>query len=511
MRRNSPQEGNAPGPGGDGSRLRVLVVDRSPERAQPILDALQSAGLTPAHAAENLPEGLAEAVARGWDVLVTRDEQGAAVRAAVRDCDMDVPVVVARAQNADIVGDVERAFAEATARRERRRVAEQLQTSEIRFRAAMEGGFDAFFYFDCELDEQGATFRLVEVNSRGVAILGDTKESLIGKTFAELATDEDRTAYFTERFLRVYESGTPLEEEYEVRSPDISARWLHFHIVPMLGGVAVSARDITEAKESSRALRESEERLLGVIQHVPGVFFTLRPSEDRKGPLRFDFVSDTIEKLTGHTVAEFFGPDRITLQELLQPEDRPLIDRVDEKILAGEPFAIDIRIVHRDAGVNWAHLKAEPTFDEAGGVCAASGVMLDITDRKEAEEALQRLEEHLLQSHKMEAVGRLAGGVAHDFNNVLLVIRGYSHVLMSILGAGSDGWEEAKEIEIAATRASELIRHLLAFSRGQVMQNQVVDVNEILSGMQTLLAPLIGEDVELRTLLEPALGPVSAD
>src|SRR5207253_965849 len=104
-------------------------------------------------------------------------------------------------------------------------------------------------------------------------------------------------------------------------------------------------------------------------------------------------------------------------------------------------------------------LKAEPTFDETGGVCAASGVMLDMTDRKEAEEALQRLEEHVLQSHKMEAVGRLAGGVAHDFNNVLLVIRGYSHVLMSILG-DREGSKEAKELEIAATRASELFRHL---------------------------------------------------
>src|SRR5712691_8971649 len=511
MRRNSPQESNAPGPGGGGSPLRVLVVDRSPEGARLILDALESAGLTPAHIAEDSPYCLAEAVARGWDVLVSGVEHAGGVRAAVRDCGDDVPVVVVRAQQGgDIATDVRRAFAEATARRERRRVAEQLQTSEIRFRAAIEGGFDAFFCFDCELDEQGATFRLAEVNTRGAALLGGTKESLVGKTFAELASDEERAAFFTEKFLRVYESGTPLEEEYEVRSPEIAARWLHFQIVPMLGGIAVSARDITEAKESSRALRESEERLLGVIQHVPGVFFTLRPSEDGEGTLRFDFVSDTIERLTGHTVAEFFGPDRITLQGLLLSEDRPLIDRVDEKILAGEPFAIDIRIVHQDGGVHWAHLKAEPTFDEAGGVCAASGVMLDITDRKEAEEALQRLEEHLLQSHKMEAVGRLAGGVAHDFNNVLLVIRGYSHVLMTILGEGSDGWEEAKEIEIAATRASELIRHLLAFSRGQVMQTRVVDLNEVISGMEMLLAPLIGEDVEFRTLFEP-LGPVNAD
>src|SRR5439155_13261820 len=122
MRRNSLQEGSAPRSGGDGARLRVLVVGRAPEQSQSILDALEASGLAPVHAAEDSPERLAEAVARGWDVLVTRDEHGAAVRAAVRDCDLDVPVVVIRAQQrTDIAVDVQRAFAEATARRERRR------------------------------------------------------------------------------------------------------------------------------------------------------------------------------------------------------------------------------------------------------------------------------------------------------------------------------------------------------------------------------------------------------
>ena len=510
----------------------------------------------------------------------------------------------------------------------RLRRAEQLQTSEIRFRAAIEGGFDAFFCFDCELDDRGATFRLSELNSRGAALLGGTKESLVGKTFAEIAEDEEGTAFFTARFLRVYESGTPLEEEYEVRSPKVSARWLQFQIVPMLSGVAVSARDITDEKESSRALRESEERVLSIIQHVPGVFFTLVPSDDREDGFRFEFVSDAIEKLTGHAVAEFFGPDRVTLQSLLLLEDQPLIDRVDQKILAGHPFAIDARIVDRAGAVRWAHLKVEPKFDETGAVSAASGVMLDITDRKDAEEALhlreramealaqgvvitdatqsdlpivyvnpgyeqltglspaeligrpadaladptdesveaeiqaaiaegrpyaaeyecqrkeghvfwctlllspvrddtgaithwvsissdesarKRLEEHVVQAQKLEAVGRLAGGVAHDFNNLLLVIRGYSHVLMTMLGEEEQGWSEAKEIETAATRASELIQQLLAFSRSQVMQTQVVDLNALLLTMQTLLKSMLGEDVEFVAAFDPRLGSVTAE
>ena len=371
-----------------------------------------------------------------------------------------------------------------------------------------------------------------------------------------------------------------------------------------------------------------EERVLSVIQHVPGVFFTLVPSDDREGTFRFDFVSDAVEKLTGRAVAEFFGPGRVTLQSLLLLEDQPLIDLVDERIFAGQGFAIDARIVHRDGAVRWAHLKAEPTLDETGAVCAASGVMLDITDRKEAEEALhlreramealaqgvvitdatqpglpivyvnpgyeqltglspleligrpadaladptdesveaeiqaaiaegrpyaaeyecqrkdgrvfwcslllspvrddtgvvthwvsissdesarKRLEAHVVQAQKLEAVGRLAGGVAHDFNNLLLVIRGYSHVLMTMLGEEQLGWTEAKEIETAAMRASELIQQLLAFSRSQVMQTQVVDLNALLLNTHALLESMLGEDVELVASFDPRLGAVTAE
>src|SRR5207248_9301661 len=103
---------------------------------------------------------------------------------------------------------------------------------------------------------------------------------------------------------------------------------------------------------------------------------------------RFDFISDAIARLTGHAADEFFGPDRITLRSLLLPEDRPLIDLVDDNIQHGRSFAIDARVAHRDGTVRWAHLKAEPVVDEGGVARTTSGVMLDITGRKEAEEAL---------------------------------------------------------------------------------------------------------------------------
>ncbi len=468
------------------------------------------------------------------------------------------------------------------------------------------------------------------MNSRAAEILGGPKEQFIGQLFEEFSPNLERTAFFIERFRQVYESGVPLEEEYEVQTERVAPRWLHYQVVPISGGVACTVKDITERKQSLQALHESERRFLNVVQHVPGVFFTLVPTggtgTDR---LRFDFLSDGIKSITGHSADEFVGEGRITFVELIHPDDRITLVGADDLLLSGRSFSVDVRFVHADGEVRWVHLKAEPTFDDDGEVRSGSGVMLDVTDRKHTEDALhirqraieamtqglvivdamsegtpivyvnpafeelsgysaaeligrspsafngpdtapeaigaleaalaarksfsgeileyrkdgtpywctlrvapvadekgvvthfiaihtddtprRKLEQQVLQAQKMEAVGRLAGGVAHDFNNVLLVIRGYSSVLMSMAGEQGDGWAEAKEIEIAATRASELVRQLLTFTRTQVMQVSVVDVNTVVRETEKLLEPLLGDTVRLRTALDPELGAVNAD
>jgi signal transduction histidine kinase/ActR/RegA family two-component response regulator len=123
----------------------------------------------------------------------------------------------------------------------------------------------------------------------------------------------------------------------------------------------------------------------------------------------------------------------------------------------------------------------------------------------------KRTEDQLRQSQKMEAIGRLAGGVAHDFNNVLTVIAGYSDLLMRRLGEEHPLYKNAEEIQTAAQRAASLTRQLLAFSRKQVLQPKVLDLNIVVAGMEKMLRRLIGEDIELRTKLDPHLGKVKAD
>jgi two-component system, cell cycle sensor histidine kinase and response regulator CckA len=527
---------------------------------------------------------------------------------------------------------------------DRRAQEEERRTSEMRFRAAVEGGFDAFLVLEAEAGGGDVLFRIVDVNSRAASLLGLAKEELLGRRFDELGFAADRAEFFLDRFRRVYESGVPLQEEYVTQRGD--ERWLEYQIVPLLEGVAVTARDITARRSAelsqstqARALHQSEQRFLSVVQAVPGAFYTVVPCEDEEGEMRLDFVSENIVTFTGHPAGDFVGPDRITIESLLFEEDRAVLRDAEARAQFGEPYAVDVRLRHADGSVRWTHVRGQPLLDAAGRACGSGGVMLDMTDRHLAEEALQeseallravlanvpgvffraaledgawrvvyasdrahellgvepeslqdgvtfgtlvhpddrplleaaearlaegepyeldfrvvvrgeprwmrevcqpeteadgrvvassgflfditerkadegalrRLEEQLRQAQKMEAVGRLAGGVAHDFNNVLLVIRGYSHVLMSMFGEGGEGWAEAKEIETAATRASELVRQLLAFSRSQVMQTQIVDLNEVVGSTQNLFQPLIGEDVELHTSLDVRLAPVKAD
>src|SRR5271169_1806264 len=194
----------------------------------------------------------------------------------------------------------------------------------------------------------------------------------------------------------------------------------------------------------------------------------------------------------------------------LDPEKAVFLDPgeyarlVDEFRRTGRMDGFEVRWKRKDAAIITVRIsgRAVAGGDEPADVLEA--IAEDITERRV-------LEDQFRQAQKMEAVGRLAGGIAHDFNNLLMVISGYTEVLLDQLTLGHPLHAKAEAIQQASDRATTLTRQLLAFSRKQLLELKVIDVNAIVADMQRLLRPLIGEDIELTTILSPSVGCTRAD
>jgi PAS domain S-box-containing protein len=212
--------------------------------------------------------------------------------------------------------------------------------------------------------------------------------------------------------------------------------------------------------------------------------------------LAFLAVNDAAVRHYGYSREQFLS---MTIKDIRPPEDIPrmLID-VAARGGPGDPAPRTWRHTRADGAMIDVEITAgRITFE---GRTAAMVVAHDVSERK-------RLERRLADAEKMEAIGRLAGGVAHDFNNLLTVINGYADILLARDGGG----EELEEIARAGRQAAALTRQLLAFSRRQVLHPRILDLNEIVSGMETMLHRIIGDDVSVGIRLQPDLAPVEAD
>jgi PAS domain S-box-containing protein len=263
--------------------------------------------------------------------------------------------------------------------------------------------------------------------------------------------------------------------------------------------------DITERKKGEEALRESEERFRSVMENANDAIFFV----DSKGYIRF--WNQKAEKLYGYTAEEVLGQ----LHSIIVPPWlREVHSRWMEKYLTGQVPEISGKIVEgigeRKDGSQFSVETSTALLKQRGETYLVA-ILRDITDRKKAEEERAKLESQFRQSQKMESVGLLAGGIAHDFNNILTAIIGYASLLQMKMKGDDPLRPYLEQILTSSQRATSLTQSLLAFGRKQIINPRPVKANEIITRMEKLLVRLIGEDIDLKTILTDEDITVMAD
>jgi PAS domain S-box-containing protein len=244
--------------------------------------------------------------------------------------------------------------------------------------------------------------------------------------------------------------------------------------------------------------RRLQEELQRVVAHGPAVIYSLRPAGER---WVHTWVSDNIFAMTGYWPDEI---DSSWWRAHVHPDDLPHMLRAERQNADQDHVTLTFRLRHRAGHHIWVQDERRLIRDERGTGVEVVGSWSDITERV-------RLEEQLRQSQKMEAVGQLAGGVAHDFNNLLTVINGYSEMLQAGLDPGDPNHGLLADVRDAGERAAALTRQLLAFSRRQVLEPRVVELGQVVRGLEKMLRRLIGEDISLATSLPTVLPKVCVD
>ncbi|MFP4138987.1 MAG: PAS domain S-box protein [Phycisphaerae bacterium] len=221
-------------------------------------------------------------------------------------------------------------------------------------------------------------------------------------------------------------------------------------------------------------------------------------------------VNSELCRMTGYTREEMEGT---AFQDLTHPDDVDMTIAQYEQLIHGklDQYQMDKRYVCKDGSALWVSLSVRLVRDRDGQPLYTLAMMEDISARREAQAALRKQEAQMRNATKMEAIGRLAGGIAHDFNNQLTVVKGYSEMLLRELSPDSSQHESVEEIRAAAQRAADLTNQLLVFGRKRALRAEMLDLNQVLREMGGPLARMLGEDIELSTIVDPDLGSVKVD
>jgi two-component system cell cycle sensor histidine kinase/response regulator CckA len=379
----------------------------------------------------------------------------------------------------------------------RKQVQESLAASEARFRHLVESASDGIY----RIDTHGIFTYANPVASR---LLGftDDQSGIVGRLYLDFVR-RDYHKQGIELYKRQVAERIPVTYwEFPAIAVDGRELWIgqNVHIEQRNGSVTslfAVARDITERKNAELALRESEERHRFLAENSTDMLSRQAPNGTvfYASPVCMTLLGYPAEQIVGTSVFNYCHPD-----------DLEAVRAASARLLGHEGIeTMTYRVRRHDGRFVWFESTSQAVRDPKTGLVAeVLSVSRDVTERR-------HLEEELRQAQKMDAVGQLAGGVAHDFNNLLTAIRGFSDLLARSIEPGDPRRRDVAEIMKATERAAALTRQLLAFSKRQVLRLEPLSVNVIVDDMTKIIRRLLGDAIQVETVLEPSVWTVRAD
>ncbi|MCF8024777.1 MAG: PAS domain S-box protein [Desulfobacteraceae bacterium] len=397
-------------------------------------------------------------------------------------------------------------------RTEHKQMEDALRESEQRLSLAMDAVSDGVWDWQTGTDH-------VYFSPRWYTMLGykpyELPESF--ETWRRLLHPED-LPLAVELVKRHLTSAHPFETEFRMKTKNGDFKWIFARGKTVEKNEQGNPRrmlgthmDITGRKQAEQKLRESEEKYRRIAENITDVVWTTDLN------LNPTFVSSSVQKLLDETpeehmrrtMAEKLPPFYLNkiyqlLAEELEKENDPASDKDRSRL-------IELKHYKADGSTIWVSMNISAIRDEYGNFVGLQGVTRDISEQKKREEEQEKLQNQLYQAQKMESVGRLAGGVAHDFNNKLFIINGYAEMAIDMIEPNGALYENIREIHAAGQQSAGIVRQLLAFARQQTISPVLLDLNDTISGMIKMLHRLLGENIDLAWLPGNNLWPVKID
>ena len=401
-----------------------------------------------------------------------------------RDAPPSAPIFEVDGRSAGALRSPADAIDRSRAEEEIRELNRELERQVVQYRMLLDQASDAILITDGDR-------RYTEVNDAACALLGYSREELLKLSVPDITVPDENPGQPT-RFSRMRAGETMLSERI-LRRKDGS------HILGELnsrqlpdGRFQAIVRDITSRKR----LEKEQMRLATAVEQADEAIVITDPSAT------ILYVNPAFERVSGYTRSELVGSNSRILQS--GHHDAEFYRGMWSTLLAGETWHGTLVNLGKDGSLFEEDATITPIRDPDGAVVSYVGVKRDVTHER-------KLEEQLRQAQKMEAIGQLAGGIAHDFNNLITAIRGYSELVRESLPPDASQREDIDQVLLAADRAADLTRQLLAFSRRQVLQPKVLSPAETVDGIAPMLRRLLGEHIELVTRAVPDLGRIRVD